>query len=107
MALPLIPLAVRAGLALAKNKKARELLAKSVGGLFKKRQNLTSQLRQGKKPPSIRSIKNKNFILGAGSGIAAEKAVDKFYSKKKENEIRNEIRKEIKKRKKSKTVAQK
>jgi hypothetical protein len=42
MALPLIPLALRAGLALAKNKKAREALTKSVGGFLKRRQKLAS-----------------------------------------------------------------
>tara|TARA_R100001082_G_C4244614_1_gene108871 strand:+ start:76 stop:330 length:255 start_codon:yes stop_codon:yes gene_type:complete len=46
MALPLIPLAVRAGLALAKNKKAREALTKSVGGFLGRRQKLATTAKE-------------------------------------------------------------
>ena len=81
MALPLIPLAVRASLALAKNKKAREALAKSVGGLFNKRQNLTSQLRRGKKPISNGSI-NTPEILKAAAAFETGRQIEKARKKR-------------------------
>tara|TARA_R100001594_G_C3882909_1_gene226439 strand:- start:110 stop:310 length:201 start_codon:yes stop_codon:yes gene_type:complete len=46
MALPLIPLALRAGLALARNKKAREALTKSVGGFLGRRQKLATTAKE-------------------------------------------------------------
>tara|TARA_R100000700_G_scaffold6720_1_gene10362 strand:+ start:32 stop:385 length:354 start_codon:yes stop_codon:yes gene_type:complete len=81
MALPFIPLALRAGAALAKNKKAREALTKSVGGFLKRRQNLSQSLRRGKKePPSFDPLTT--FATGTAFGAGGKTIIEANRDKK-------------------------
>jgi hypothetical protein len=85
MALPLIPLAARAALSLAKNKKAREALTKPVGQFLKRRsaleqvakassdaaKALPGQLRRAsRKSPSAKALTGFPGGLGIGAGTA-------------------------------------
>ena len=81
MALPLIPLAARAALSLARNKKMRDALTKSVSKATKafkkpKTANIAKATKaKFPKPSSPKNIATKNFaagaVLGAGTGEAA------------------------------------
>ena len=81
MALPLIPLALTAARVIARNKKARETLAKSVGNLFNRRQNLEPLLRRGKKPISNGSI-NTPEILKAAAAFETGRQIEKARKKR-------------------------
>ena len=85
MALPLIPLALTAARVIARNKKARETLKKSVGNLFERRlaprQNLVPQLRRGKKPISNGSI-NTPEILKAAAAFETGRQIEKARKKR-------------------------
>ena len=97
MALPLIPLALRAGLALAKNKKAREALTKSVGGFLNRRQNLTPLLRRGRKPSSGKGLSTGTAFatgtaFGAGGKLIIEANRDKKLQEAKKDKKTNQRR---------------
>ena len=94
MALPLIPLAARAALSLAKNKKMREALTKSVGGFLKRRQKLTPSQKAATGFPG-------GLAIGAGTStvIMDEKLrkAKKMQQKKKRSEFEKTMKKTHKK----------
>ena len=74
MALPLLGLGARAAFSLAKNKKAREALTKSVGGFLKRRTDLTKTLKQGRnKSPSLKALTG--FPGGAAIGAGTSTVI--------------------------------
>ena len=81
MAIPLIPIALRAGLALAKNKKMREALTKSVGGLTKRVAKKTKRnvgAARKAKPPSNNGLSTASEVaLGFAGGAVAGKETER------------------------------
>jgi hypothetical protein len=76
MALPLIPLATRAALSLAKNKKAREALTKPVGQFFKNRSAVNKAVDVGTAG-----------VAGFGAGVAA---TNEYNNSKKAKKVVNQ-----------------
>lgn len=107
MALPLIPLAARAALSLARNKKMRDALTKSVGGFLKRRQKLATTAKTLKnkglklqakfpKPSSGKKLSTGAKVgLGFGAGVASGVTTDRklqLEALKKEKKKNNKIK---------------